>query len=112
MRAVLEGLELAQPAGFLLAEQVDAGTEVFVGVNRDPELGVCLALGPGGVWVEVVRDVALRPLPLCEGDVTAMIAETRLGRLLAGFRGNPAGDLLALVAAVERLAELGWAWRD
>ena len=111
MRDTVAGLTLSEPARYLVAEQIKGGVEVLVGVNRDPELGAYLLLGPGGVWVELLRDTAVRPLPLFEGDVEAMIAETRLGALLAGFRGAPPSDVSALVAAVERVADLGWAWR-
>ncbi len=112
MRSTVAGLTLREPARFLVAEQIKGGVEVLVGVNRDPELGAYLVLGPGGIWVELLKDVALRPLPLYEGDVEAMITETRLGTLLAGFRGAPPSDIVALVKAVERIADLGWAWRE
>jgi hypothetical protein len=86
--------------------------EVFAGVKRDPDFGLVLAFGAGGVLIEAFDDVALRPLPLREGDAAAMIAETRAATVLAGFRGRPPGDVAALARCLESLADFAWAERD
>ena len=70
-------------AGYLVQEMVTDGVEVFAGVARDPDFGLSLAFGMGGVGVEILRDFALRPVPLREGDAEAMISETR-GAVLLG----------------------------
>jgi acetyltransferase len=88
------------------------GLEVFAGVNTDPDWGPVLAFGAGGVLVEALGDVALRPLPLRAGDAEAIIAETRAGALLAGYRGRPPGDLAALAGCLTALADFAWAERD
>src|SRR5258705_11831026 len=75
--------------------------EVFAGVSRDPDFGLVLAFGAGGVLIEALDDVALRPLPLRVGDAAGMIAETRVATLLGGFRGRPPGDVGALARALE-----------
>src|SRR5262249_60531038 len=85
---------------------------VFGGVKRDPGCGLVFGLGAGGVLSEASSDVALRPLPLREGDAAAMIAETRAAGLLAGFRGRPPGDIAALVRCLEQIADFAWAERD
>ena len=99
-------------AGFLVQEMAHDGLEVFAGVNTDPDWGPVLAFGAGGVLVEALGDVALRPLPLRDGDAEAMIAETRAGALLAGYRGRPPGDLAALARCLTALADFAWAERD
>ena len=76
-------------AAFLVQEFVADGIEVFAGVSRDPDFGLSLAFGMGGVAIEVVRDFALRMLPLRDGDAEAMIAETRGAALLGAVRGAP-----------------------
>ncbi len=70
-----------------------------------------LAFGAGGVLVEALDDVALRALPLRPGDAQAMVAETRVARLLAGGR-RPPSDVDALCRILEALADLAWAERD
>ena len=110
MLAVLDGMDLAQPADLVASEQVAGGVEVLVGVTRDPEVGAYLAVGLGGTLVELLDEAALRPLPLCEGDAEAMIDETRLSRLLAGVRGGMPLDRAALVKQIETVARLAHAW--
>jgi acetate---CoA ligase (ADP-forming) len=98
-------------AGFLVQEMAQDGLEVFAGMNTDPDWGPVLAFGAGGVLVEALADVALRPLPLRDGDAEAMIAETRAGALLAGYRGRPPGDSAALARCLTALADFAWAER-
>jgi acetate---CoA ligase (ADP-forming) len=89
----------------LVQEFVKDGIEVFAGVSRDPDFGLSLAFGMGGIAVEVTRDFALRMLPLREGDAEAMIAETRGAAMLGPIRGRPAADVASLVACLEALAD-------
>jgi acetate---CoA ligase (ADP-forming) len=89
----------------LVQEFVKDGVEVFAGVSRDPDFGLSLAFGIGGIAVEVTRDFALRMLPLREGDAEAMIAETRGAAMLGSIRGRPAADVASLVACLEALAD-------
>jgi hypothetical protein len=98
-------------AGFLVQEQVSGGLEVFAGVQADRAFGPVLAFGAGGVLVEMLSDVTLRPLPLRVGEAEAMVAETRVGTLLAGTRGRPSGDIAALCRCLTALAEFAWAER-
>jgi acetate---CoA ligase (ADP-forming) len=103
---------------FLIEEMVTDGVaEVLVGITVDPVFGQMLVLGAGGVLTELLRDsVALLP-PFDAASIEAALGRLRVGRLLRGFRGRPAGDVGALVAAalactryalanVERLVEL------
>ena len=76
----------APDIAFLVQEFVADGIEVFAGVSRDPDFGLTLAFGMGGIAIEVTRDFALRTLPLREGDAEAMIAETRGAAMLGAIR--------------------------
>ncbi|MBB4930443.1 acyl-CoA synthetase (NDP forming) [Lipingzhangella halophila] len=76
------------------------GVELIVGVVRDPLWGAVLAVGLGGVWVEVLGDSAQRLLPVTQADVRDMLAELRGAELLRGVRGQPAADLDRLVEVV------------
>ena len=93
-----------QIAGMVVQRMVPGGVEVIAGIKRDPDFGLVMVLGPGGVLVEVIDAVALRPLPLRQGDAEAMIAETPLGKLLAGARGQ-AADYDALVKLIYALSD-------
>jgi acyl-CoA synthetase (NDP forming) len=99
-------------AAFLVQEMAGGTMEVFAGVSRDPDFGLVLAFGAGGVLIEALDDVALRTLPLGEGEAAAMIAETRAATLLAGFRGRPPADTRALVSVLEGIADFAWAERE
>ena len=102
----------ARIAGVLVQEMVTGGIEMLVGVTRHPTFGPVLAIGPGGVLVELLRDVAVSPLPVDPGIVAGMIERTRLSALLAGFRGAPEADRDAAIAAVARVAAIAAAYAD
>ena len=111
--AKLEGLSPPPAhAAFVVQAMVADAVELIMGVSRDPDFGPVLAFGFGGVLVEIFDDVALRPLPLRDGDVNAMIGETRGRRLLGGVRGQAPRDVQAIRECLSALAEFAWAERD
>jgi hypothetical protein len=81
------------------------GVELMVGVTVDPTFGPVLAVGMGGVWVEVLRDSALRILPVDAAQVRDMLAELRGAPLLTGARGRRAVDLDGLCDTIVRISE-------
>ena len=81
------------------------GTELVVGCTRDPQWGPVIAVGLGGVWVEILQDVALRPLPIDAAEVRRMLDELRGAKLLHGARGMQAADLDAIAAVVARIGD-------
>ena len=91
--------------GAIVAPMRGHGIELFVGFSRDPQWGPILAVGLGGVWVEVLQDVALRPLPVDADEVKRMLTGLRGAKLLAGQRGVPAADLDAVAAAIANIGE-------
>jgi len=97
----------AQIAGVLVSPMAERGVEVIVGTSRDPQFGRVIVFGLGGVFVEVMRDISFRTLPLSADDARTMIADIRGRQLFAGLRGLPAVDLPALtelLLSVSRLA--------
>src|SRR5262245_32944179 len=82
-----------------VAPMAKPGVEVLAGITNDPVFGPLVAFGSGGALVELLDDVVFRVLPLTDRDVSEMIEETRVSRLLRGYRGSPPAD----VAALERL---------
>jgi len=90
----------------LLAEQVNDGVEMLVGMTRDPLLGPVIVVGAGGTTAEALGDVSRSVLPLTRARARRMVAGLRVARLLDGWRGRPALDVGALVDTIMRLAEL------
>ena len=79
---------------------------MIVGAHSDPLYGPMMVVGAGGILVELVKDVAFRLLPVTPEDARAMIAELKVGKLLAGFRGRPRADVDAVVRAICGLSAL------
>jgi acetyltransferase len=96
----------AEITGVLIQEMVSGGTEVIVGVSVDPQLGPTLLFGSGGVMVEVYGDVALRNCPITAVEARDMLSEVKGTRLLEGFRGQPAGDIDALVQVLVNVSHM------
>jgi acetyl-CoA synthetase len=88
-------------SGTLLIEEMvsDGVAEVLVGISVDPQFGQLLVLGAGGVLTELLHDTASLLPPFSAAGIEAALARLRVARLLRGFRGRPAGDVPALVAA-------------
>ena len=86
--------------------------ELLVGACRDPRLGPVLTMAAGGIWVEVLRDVAHRVLPVDKDDVEAAIGELKMSALLAGARGGRPARVGPIVAAALAVAECVGRWPE
>ncbi len=93
------------PEGVLVAPMV-AGVETILGVQRDPLFGPAVMFGLGGVFVEVLGDVAFRLAPFGPDEARRMIREIKGFKVLEGLRGAPPADLEALAEALVRLSVL------
>ena len=98
LTSVTAKLPSARITGIAVQHMAPEGTEVIIGMTRDAQFGPVLMFGLGGVWVEVLKDVAFRVVPLSQPDAAAMIQEIKGYQLLTGFRGQPAIDTSALEA--------------
>ena len=96
----------ARVDGVLVQQQVGEGVEMIVGATFDPVLGPAVMVGTGGIFAEIVRDVAVRPLPIDAADAEEMVRGLRGFPLLDGARGRPRADVPALVDAVLAVARL------
>ncbi|HEX7548835.1 MAG TPA: acetate--CoA ligase family protein [Candidatus Methylomirabilis sp.] len=92
--------------GIAVQEMVAGGKEVILGMTRDPSFGPLLMFGLGGIYVEVLKDVAFRVAPIGPDEAEAMIREIRSFPLLRGVRGEKPSDMAAMVEALERLSQL------
>ena len=97
------------PDAWLVQEMVSGGTEILLGLQRDP-LGMVLLLGMGGVTAELLDDSVLRLLPEAGGlqpaEARAMVQGLKTWPLLNGYRGRPLADVDALVDAIVRFSQL------
>jgi acetate---CoA ligase (ADP-forming) len=95
----------ARILGVLVQPMAPPGREIILGVKHDPTFGPLLMVGLGGVAVEVLKDVALAPVPLSESEARAVLARLKGAPLLEAHRGAPAADIDALVGLMVRLSQ-------
>lgn len=102
----------ARIEGLLVAPMLRGGTELIAGISRDPVFGPVVMVGMGGIYAEVLRDVAVQPAPVSQAQALAMIRSLRLFPLLDGARGQARADIDAAARAVARLSEFACTHRD
>ncbi|MBN9428181.1 MAG: acetate--CoA ligase family protein [Burkholderiales bacterium] len=91
--------------GVLVAPMARGGTELIMGISRDPVFGPVVMVGFGGIYAEVLQDVAVQAAPVTETEAEAMIRGLKLFALLDGARGQPKADVAAAAHTVARLSE-------
>ncbi|WP_060517358.1 acetate--CoA ligase family protein [Pseudomonas sp. NBRC 111134] len=79
--------------------------ELIVGIKREHDFALALVIGAGGVLVELLKDSVSLLLPTTDSAIRAALLSLRSASLLQGFRGRPAADLDALVAAIRAVAD-------
>ena len=92
--------------GVLVTPMARKGTEVIIGVSRDPIFGPVLMFGLGGIFVEVLEDVAFRAIPLTRHDARSMVAQIEARKVLEGVRGEVGVDQEALVDLLLRVSSI------
>lgn len=92
--------------GISVQGMAKAGTEVIIGMTNDPSFGPVLMFGLGGIFVEVLKDVAFRIVPLEKSDAIEMINEIKGKKLLEGYRGQDPADIPCLADMLLKLSEL------
>jgi acetyltransferase len=98
--------------GQLLVQEMVQGTEVLIGARTDPQFGPFLMVGLGGIFVEVLKDVAVRLLPVDEREARAMLKELRGYKVLEGVRGQGPRDIDGLVQAMVGVSNIFTAHRE
>jgi len=102
----------AEIEGVLVAPMAKKGVEVIVGVIRDPIFGPVLMFGLGGIFVEILEDVAFRAIPLSRHDARSMVEQIKARRILEGVRGESAVDKEALVDLLLKVSRIVAAYPD
>lgn len=91
--------------GVTVQNMARPGLEVIIGMATDPQFGPVIMFGLGGVWVEVLKDVSFKIVPLTKADAANAVREIRAARLLEGFRGSKPVDTSALEDILLRVSE-------
>lgn len=94
----------ARIEGVLIAKQIRGAVEMALGVARDPVFGPVAMVGLGGVFIEILKDVAFRRCPFSEAEAERMIRSLKGFPLLDGARGRPKADVKALAGALAALS--------
>ncbi len=107
---MLARVKAARPAatieGVLVQPMVEGGKELLLGMVRDSQFGPTVMVGFGGIYVEVLKDTAMRLCPVQVSEARAMLDELRMAPLLHGVRGEAPVDMRALSEAICRFAQL------
>lgn len=95
----------ARVQGVSISPMREQGIELIVGVTRDPSWGLVLAVGIGGIWVELLADADIAPLPVTADRVEQMLGRLKASRLLDGYRGSPAVDRRRVAEAIVAIGD-------
>ena len=109
-KKITNGVKQKLPGARLLGVEIQQmaakGTEVILGLSRDPAFGHIIMFGLGGTFVEVLKDVSFRLVPIRELGARNMIKSIRAAKVFEGFRGQPPADTAAVAECLERLSQL------
>ncbi len=92
--------------GVTVQHMVKEGIEAIVGVTLDPSFGPLIMFGMGGVYAELMKDVAVRLHPLTDSDARELVKSIKMTKLFEGFRGAPPSDIESLEDLLLRLSAL------
>ncbi len=92
--------------GVSVQKMARPGTEVIIGTSKDPQFGPVIMFGLGGIFVELLKDVSFRIIPLERKDALEMIKEIKGYPLLQGYRGKEPANISALVEIILKISKL------
>jgi len=98
---------LAPDGGVLVQEMIEGKRELVAGLTRDPQFGPCVMFGLGGIFTEILEDVAFRVAPLNRSDALAMMQDIRGHKILDSIRGMEPVDREALASILISLGKIG-----
>jgi acetyltransferase len=91
---------------FLIQPFIKMKHELLIGTFRDSDFGPMVMFGTGGKYVEVYEDTAMRSAYLTEKDIEEMIAETKMGKIIKGVRGEAAVDFVKIKKVISAVAKM------
>ena len=96
----------AKIKGVLVQEMIKSAKETILGASQDPTFGPVIMFGLGGIYVEVLKDVVFRIVPIDEQEAINMVESIKTIKLLKGVRGEKSSDLRAIADSLQRLSQL------
>jgi acyl-CoA synthetase (NDP forming) len=96
----------ARIEGVIVYSMVPQGTEIIIGMMKDPHFGPVAMFGLGGIFVEILKDISFRILPIEERDAREMITEIKGYEILKGARGSPPRDIQAIEEVLMKVSKL------
>ena len=109
-KEIVDGAQKINPSasieGVSVQKMAKPGTEVIVGTSKDPQFGPVIMFGLGGIFVEVLKDVSFRIIPLSKKDALEMIEEIKGYPVLKGYRGKEPADISALVEIILKISKV------
>jgi len=96
----------AQIFGVITYSMIPKITEIIIGIMKDPHFGPVIMFGLGGIFVEVLKDISFRILPIEERDAREMIAEIEGYEILKGVRGEGPKDIKAIKNLILKISQL------
>ncbi|MEI6808199.1 MAG: acetate--CoA ligase family protein, partial [bacterium] len=106
MLRVIQRVPGARIHGVYIERMCKRGREIILGMTRDPQFGPMLMFGLGGIFVEVMKDVAFHIAPITEAEAMQMLESTRSFAMLKGTRGQASVDLDAIAMGLQRMSQL------
>ncbi|MHA1168765.1 MAG: acetate--CoA ligase family protein [Candidatus Hodarchaeales archaeon] len=107
--AMIDSVKAKRPdatiKGVIIEEEIESGYELVIGTMTDPVFGPVLMFGLGGIFIEVLKDVVFRLIPLTENDARKMITEIKAYHILDGIRGHPAVDKEKLIDLILKTSQ-------
>lgn len=109
-REIMGGVQEKNPSasiqGVSVQKMAKPGTEVIVGTSKDPQFGPVIMFGLGGIFVEVLKDVSFRMIPLNRKDAREMIEDIKGYPVLQGYRGKDSADIQALMEIILKISRV------
>ncbi|MBI4835200.1 MAG: acetate--CoA ligase family protein [Planctomycetes bacterium] len=106
--AIINNCRTHNPAaaidGVEISEMVPRGTELIIGARRDPSFGPIVMFGLGGIYVEVMKDVSFRAIPVSRREILSMIKQIKSYPLLLGVRGEPQKDVESVIDSIIKVS--------
>jgi acyl-CoA synthetase (NDP forming) len=92
--------------GIFVQKMVKDGVEVIIGGKEDNTFGKVILFGMGGIYTELFEDTSFRVVPITRKDAVQMIEETKIYKLLKGFRGSKPADIKALADVLVKVSKM------
>jgi acyl-CoA synthetase (NDP forming) len=106
---IISSVRQSQPdariEGISVQKMARPGVEVIIGMNKDPQFGPVIMFGLGGIWVEVLKDVSFRIVPVMKRDAAEMVKEIKGYAMLQGYRGQEPVDVAYLEKLIVKVSD-------